>query len=74
MSFISTIPLLSGPFTPQMVKIVLVQNYVTNHNQSIVYGIYSVYLLSTLYLVMYINLVLQEIFFRHFWTHTYAHK
>ena len=60
--FLSTIPLLSGLSTPKMVKTTLVKNYVRNNNQSISYSIDTVHLLSTLYLVMRINLGIQEWF------------
>ena len=44
----SSIPLLAGPFSPKMVKTMLVQNYVMNHNQSISYFIDSAHLFSAL--------------------------
>ena len=61
-------------FYPKMVKITLVQKYVMNHSQYILYSIDSVNSFSPLNLVMCINLGLQELFFIIFWPHKYAHK
>ena len=56
-----------------MVKNLLVKNYVKNHNQSISYGIDSAHFFSELYLVMCINLGIQEGFFLNL-PHAYAHN
>ena len=69
-----SIPLLSGHFTPKMVKLTLVKNYARNHNQYILCSIDSLLFFSILYLVTCMDLGIQELFFHIFWPHTYVHK